>query len=145
MSNENMVIKVKPALDRLIPKAAHPGEWYDLHIPHELSLDAGAWVIVNLGVCIELPEGYEAIIAPRSSTFRKYGVIMPNSIGIIDHAYCGDTDWWQLPLYAIRKTYIPEGARIAQFRIIPCQPECKIKVVDSMENESRGGLGSTGI
>jgi dUTP pyrophosphatase len=92
---------------------------------------------------MELPEGYEAILAPRSST-HKYGILCANSIGIIDESYKGDNDEWHFPAYAVRDTYITKNTRIAQFRIIKHQPEITLVEVDTLGNENRGGIGSTG-
>ena len=61
---------------------------------------------------MQLPEGYEAIIAPRSSTFNRFGLIQTNSIGVIDNTYCGDLDIWMMPVVALRDTQIREGDRI---------------------------------
>ena len=97
-----------------------------------------------LGVAIEIPKGYEAIVVPRSSTYSRYGIIQTNSIGVIDESYCGDGDEWKLPAYAMRGTDIPKDTRIAQFRIIKHQPEFEIEVVSELGNENRGGFGSTG-
>ena len=93
---------------------------------------------------MEIPASYEAIVAPRSSTFKKYGIIMVNSIGIIDESYNGDGDIWRYPALALRDTEIPEGTRIAQFRLISHQPFIKFKLVDTLGNDDRGGIGSTG-
>ena len=142
---ENRTIKVKARTPECVPTQAHDGEWYDLISPMRHDLHEGNWGTIDLGVCIEVPEGYEAILAPRSSTFKKYGIIQTNGVGVIDHSYCGDNDWWKMAIYATRDAIIPEGARIAQFRIQPIQPHCNVVVVDQMGNEDRGGLGSTGV
>ena len=97
-----------------------------------------------MGVAIQLPEGYEAIVAPRSSTFKKYGIISTNSLGVIDESYCGDNDEWRFPAYSLTGTYIPKDTRIAQFRIIKHQPEFEFETVDALDNPDRGGIGSTG-
>lgn len=100
--------------------------------------------MIPLGIAMELPEGYEALVAPRSSTFRKYGVLLANSIGIIDESYKGDNDEWNYLAYAIRDTFIPKNERICQFRIIRHQPSVALVEVDTLGNPDRGGIGSTG-
>lgn len=104
----------------------------------------GEFKLLNLGVSIKLPEGFEAIMAPRSSTFKTWGILQTNSIGVIDSAYCGENDIWRMPAYATRETYIRAGDRIAQFRIQPTQPFVNVEEVEKMEGPDRGGLGSTG-
>lgn len=93
---------------------------------------------------MELPKGYESIVAPRSSTFKKYGILMTNSIGVIDSTYCGDEDERCFPAYAIKDTEIPANTRIAQFRIQLNQPMINFIEVDTLGNNNRGGFGSTG-
>ena len=97
-----------------------------------------------MGVSIELPEGYEAIMAPRSSTFKRWGIIQTNSIGVIDNSYCGDDDIWMMPVYATRDVEIPAGTRICQFRIQKKQPDLAFVFTHSLGNENRSGLGSSG-
>lgn len=120
------------------------GDWIDLRAAEDVVLKAGEEATIPLGVAMELPAGYEALVAPRSSTFRKYGILMTNSIGIIDESYRGDNDEWQFPAYAMRDTEIKKNERICQFRIIKHQPLIHLKEVDSLGNADRGGLGSTG-
>ena len=91
-----------------------------------------------------MPEGYEAHIAPRSSAFKRWGIIQANSVGVIDNSYCGDNDIWMMPVYATRFTKIHKNDRICQFRIVEKQPHLEFEVVDHLGNEDRGGFGSTG-
>ena len=93
---------------------------------------------------VEIPKGYEGHLAPRSSTFKTWGLIQTNSIGIVDNSYCGDEDMWRMPVYATRDTVIHVNDRIAQFRIIENQPKIVFEEVESLGNDSRGGFGSTG-
>ena len=138
-------IRVKARRPELVPTQAHPTEWFDVCVAQEYKLKAGDYGTLDLGICVEAPEGYEIILAPRSSTFRKYGILMTNGFGVFDHSYCGDNDWYKMPIYATRDAIIPDGARIGQFKIVPVQPHCNVVVVDQMGNEDRGGLGSTGV
>lgn len=140
-----MDIKVKYHTDIVKPIAqAHTGEWCDLKAAQEYNLTEGFYMI-DLGISIQLPKGYEAIIAPRSSTFKKFGIIQTNGIGIIDETYCGENDIWKMPVFATRPTTIPAGERICQFRIQPIQGELNIIEVEQMNNENRGGFGSTDL
>lgn len=125
------------------PEAAHPGEWYDLKTVREEAIEQFQYKLIDLGIAMELPNGYEAIVASRSSTPNKWGIILANGIGVIDNKYCGKGDIWKFPAFALRDTVIPAGTRIAQFRILPVQPEC-VFMEGPLEDNSRGGIGSTG-
>lgn len=126
-------------------KAAHVGEWIDLRCAEATIMHFGEYKLLSLGVSIELPDGYEAIVIPRSSTFKKYGIMCANSVGLIDNAYKGDDDIWRFPAICLKeKTFIPRNERICQFRIQKIQPEFEIEKVSFLGNPSRGGIGSTG-
>lgn len=120
------------------------GDWIDLRAAEDITMKPGEFKFIPLGVSMQLPDGYEAHIAPRSSTFKNYNMIMANSIGIVDSSYCGDDDEWKFPAYAVGYAVIKKNDRICQFRIIENQPEIQFTEVDSLNNESRGGFGSTG-
>lgn len=120
------------------------GDWIDLRSNEAVSLKAGDFKLIHLGVGMKLPEEFEAHIAPRSSTFKKWGILQTNSIGIIDNSYSGDEDEWMMPVYATRDTMIERGDRICQFRIVKRQPEIEFVTVDKLDETSRGGFGSTG-
>ena len=119
-------------------------DWIDLRASEEVTLKAGEFCLIPLGVAMELPEGYEAHVVPRSSTFKNYGIIQTNSCGIIDGTYCGDDDMWRMPVYAVRDTVIHVNDRICQFRIQKHQPVIRFEETDTLGNENRGGIGSTG-
>lgn len=119
-------------------------DWIDLRASEEVTLKAGEFWLIPLGVAMELPEGYEAHVVPRSSTFKNYGIIQTNSCGIIDGTYCGDDDMWRMPVYAVRDTVIHVNDRICQFRIFENQPKITFDEVESLGNKNRGGFGSTG-
>lgn len=120
------------------------GDWIDLRAAEDVMIDSGQFKLIPLGVAMELPQGYEALVAPRSSTFKKLGIILANSIGIIDESYKGDGDEWYFPAYAVKDTFIHKNERICQFRIIKHQPMIRLMEVDHLGNEDRGGIGSTG-
>lgn len=119
-------------------------DWIDLRASEEVELKAGEFKLIPLGVAMEIPNGYEGHLAPRSSTFKTWGLIQTNSIGVIDCSYCGDDDMWRMPVYATRDTVIHVNDRIAQFRIIENQPKIVFEEVAHLGNDSRGGFGSTG-
>ena len=119
-------------------------DWYDLRCAEDIEMKAGEFRLIKLGIGIQLPKGYEAIVAPRSSTFKNYGIIQANSLGIIDETYCGDNDQWMFPAIALRDTIIHKNDRICQFRILSHQPEHIITTVTKLSDINRGGLGSTG-
>ena len=119
-------------------------DWIDLRASETVELKAGEFKLIPLGVAMELPKGYEAHVVPRSSTFKNYGILQVNSCGIIDGSYCGDEDMWRMPVYATRDTIINKNERICQFRIMENQPKIVFDEVESLENTSRGGFGSTG-
>ena len=118
--------------------------WIDLRSAEDVELKAGEFALISLGVSIELPKGYEAHIVPRSSTFKNFGIIQTNSMGIVDESYRGDSDIWKMPVYATRDTIIHKNDRICQFRIMKHQPTIKFEEVEHLEGEERGGFGSTG-
>ncbi len=119
-------------------------DWIDLRASEEVELKAGDFKLIPLGVAMQIPQGYEGHLAPRSSTFKTWGLIQTNSVGVIDCSYCGDDDMWRMPVYATRDTVIHVNDRVAQFRIIENQPKIVFEEVESLGNDSRGGFGSTG-
>lgn len=135
------------------------GDWLDLATAEDVTLTKGDFYLISLGVRMQLPKGFEAHLVPRSSTFKKWGIMQGNSIGIIDNSYQGRQDIWRFPAYAIRKTEIPKATRICQFRIVPSMNAGfwvklkwlftkKVEFIEeeyiSDEDSSRGGFGSTG-
>lgn len=125
-------------------KVIEIGDWIDLRSAESVCLYKGEKALLRLGVAMKLPDGYEAILAPRSSTFKNYGIIQTNGIGIIDSTYCGNNDEWMMPVLATREVMIHKNDRICQFRIQKKQPTIKFVVVDKLGDEDRGGFGSTG-
>lgn len=119
-------------------------DWIDLRSAADIEMKAGEFKLIPLGVAMELPDGYEAHMAPRSSTFKNFGIIQTNSIGVIDETYCGDNDQWFFPAYALRDTAIKKNDRICQFRIMKHQPKIMFEETDFLGNEDRNGIGSTG-
>ena len=119
-------------------------DWIDLRAAEDVVMKAGDFYLIPLGVAMELPKGYEAHVVPRSSTYKNFGIIQTNHIGVIDESYCGDHDQWYFPAYALRDTEIKEGDRICQFRIMEHQPTIQFEEAESLGNKDRGGIGSTG-
>lgn len=120
------------------------GDWIDLRAAERVEIKKGEYYLIPLGVGMILPHGYEAHVLPRSSTPSKFGIILANSMGIIDNSYSGDNDEWKFPAIAIRDTVIEKGDRIAQFRIMKNQPRIDFERVLHLNKKSRGGIGSTG-
>ena len=120
-------------------------DWIDLRASEEVELKAGEYKMIPLGVAMQLPQGYEAHLAPRSSTFKTWGILQTNSIGVVDGSYCGDNDMWRMPVYATTDTVIHVNDRVAQFRIVENQPKIVFEEVDTLGNKDRGGFGSTGV
>lgn len=120
------------------------GDWIDLRSRVNVDGRVGTFVLIPLGVSMKLPVGYEAHLVPRSSSFKKYGFIQTNGVGIIDESYCGNDDEWMLPAYFLRTGEIKKGERIAQFRIVKKQPDVYFTEVTDMPDKNRGGFGSTG-
>ena len=137
-------IKIKYFADIQKIEKIMQGDWIDLRAAADVTLKKDEMSIIPLGVGMILPEGYEALVVPRSSTPKKFGIICANSMGIIDNSYSGNTDEWKFPAIAIRDTTIKKGDRICQFRIIKNQPPIIFEEVDHMNEKSRGGFGSTG-
>ena len=120
-------------------------DWIDLRAAEDVALKAGEFKLIPLGVAMKLPQGYEAHVVPRSSTFKNFGIIQTNHCGIIDEAYCGDNDQWYFPAYALRDTEIHVNDRICQFRIMEHQPTIQFEETEKLTGADRGGIGSTGV
>ena len=140
-------VKIKYFTDKIDKLACIGGksDWIDLCAAENVTLKKGDFKLISLGVAMALPEGYEAHLVPRSSTFKNFGVIQANSVGIIDNSYCGDNDVWCFPAFAVRDTEIHVNDRICQFRIVKNQPAVGFDEVVFLEGNDRGGFGSTGM
>lgn len=144
IKDKKLKIKIKYH-DNIIPLTKITnGDWIDLRSAEDVTMKSGEFRIISLGVSMKLPDGYEAHVVPRSSTYKNFGVIQANHMGVIDNSYCGDNDIWKFPAIAVRDTTIHKNDRICQFRIIKKQPELKLKTVSYLSSENRGGFGSTG-
>lgn len=119
-------------------------DWIDLRAAKEMEIKAGEYALIPLGVAMKLPEGYEAHIVPRSSTYKNYGLIQTNHMGVVDESYSGDNDQWHMPVYALRDTVIHVNDRVCQFRIMEHQPKIIFDEVEVLEGPDRGGFGTTG-
>lgn len=140
-------IKIKYFTDKIdkLTCIEEKSDWIDLRAAQDVEMKAGEFCMIPLGVAMKLPKGYEAHIVPRSSTFKYFGVIQTNHMGIVDEAYCGGNDQWHFPAYAVRDTRIRTNDRICQFRIMRHQPRITFEEVEELTDQDRGGLGSTGI
>ena len=143
----NKKIRIKYHSDQ-IDRLAYIGgksDWIDLRAAEEVTMKRGDFRLVDLGVSVQLPPGYEMLIAARSSTFKNYGLIQTNAVGVVDESYCADEDHLMWPCYATRDTVIHVNDRICQFRIIEHQPAIAFEEVETLGNQARGGVGSAGI
>lgn len=136
------------------------GDWFDLRavsvklknpkrvinlIENDYQFKVGDEGMISLGFSMELPKGYEALVIPRSSTFKNYGIIMTNHAGLIDNSYNGNNDEWHFPFYCLtEKDCIKFNEKICQFRIQENQPIINFIEVNNLQNEDRNGFGSTG-
>ena len=147
MENKKMNIEIKYFTDDMEPLTYIDGksDWIDLRAAQDMTIAAGTYVAIPLGIGMKLPIGYEAHVVPRSSTFKNFGLLQTNSMGVIDETYCGDNDQWHFPAYATRDTVIHKNDRICQFRIMEHQPTIEFTPVEHLADESRGGFGSSGI
>lgn len=146
MKIKTQTIKVK-YFDKEINKISkiEKGDWIDLRASEKVTIFKGDFALIKLGIGMILPEGYEAHIVPRSSTFKNFGIIQANHMGVIDESYCGNDDQWMFPAYATRDTVINKNDRICQFRIVEKQPNLAIIEVERLSDKNRGGFGSTGV
>ena len=141
----NINIKyLDPQYPRIKKVGDKKSDWIDLRCRKRMRLIQGCHYLIPLGVVMKLPEGYEAVIAPRSSAFKNWGILQTNSIGVIDEMYCGDDDEWMMSVYATRDAIIEKYERVCQFRLFEHQPEINFEEVETLGSESRGGFGSTG-
>lgn len=140
-----MNILIKRHTDVELPKKTPVGDWIDLRAAERVTLKAGESALISLGVSMKLPEGYGAILAPRSSTFKRTGLLQANSIGVFENSFCGNDDVWGFFAYATRDITIEKNERICQFMIYPLQPEVEFTEVETLPDKSRDGWGSTGV
>lgn len=141
-------IKIK-YFDKEIDKLEYIGgdksNWIDLRAAETVCLAKGDFYLIPLGIGMILPDGYEANIVPRSSTYKKFKILQTNCFAVIDNSYSGDLDQWKLPVVAMEDTVIRKNDRICQFRINKIQPEIQFEEVEHLNEYSRGGIGSTGV
>lgn len=149
VGSEDMAQKIRIRyLDDTIERLRYvdgKSDWIDLRAAEDVTMSVGEFKLIPLGVAMQLPDGYEAHIVPRSSTYKNFGIIQTNHTGIIDNSYCGSNDWWYMPAYALRDTTIHKNDRICQFRIVQNQPRITFDEIAQLEGKDRGGIGSTGI
>jgi dUTP pyrophosphatase len=143
-----LLIKIKYK-DETIPrlKKLEKGDWIDLAAAEDVVIEPMSFKLIDLGIAMQLPEGYEAHIVPRSSTFKHWHIIQTNHMGVIDNSYSGPEDWWKFPAFNLsttEATLIKKGERICQFRIEMQQPDVLFDELNFQEGVNRGGFGSTG-
>ena len=146
MMQERMKVKIKyhnKNINKI--RFIKGGDWCDLRAAETVVMNAGDFRIISLGIGMQIPEGYECHVVPRSSTYKNFHILMANSMGIIDNLYCGDDDIWGFPALAMQDTVINEGDRICQFRLMKKMEPVEFIEVDHLSDQSRGGFGSTGV
>jgi len=119
-------------------------DWIDLRVAENISMKQGEYRLISMGISVEIPKGYEMLIVPRSSAYKNFGILQTNAMGVVDESFCGDNDIIHMPILAMRDTEIHINDRIGQFRLMPHQPEVHFIEVDHLDNEDRGGFGTTG-
>lgn len=148
-----MEIRIKYFEGAVRLKKIAKGNWIDVYANKDMFIKEGERAMIPLGFALELPKGYEAHLAPRSSTFKTWGIIQTNSVGVVDDTYIGDNDQWHMPVFClqgkdlnedIKGTFIKRGDKIGQFRIMEVMGDIELLEVDSFGNEDRGGFGTTG-
>ena len=145
MSELTMLVKYHTDQIGRLEAIGGKSDWIDLRAAEEVRMAAGELRFISLGISVRVPKGYELWIAPRSSTFKNFGILQPNSPGIVDESYSSDEDILRMPALAMRDTEIHVGDRICQCRLMPHQPELRIEEVETLGHDARGGFGSTGI
>ena len=152
-----MKIRIKYFEEAIRLKKIAKGNWIDVYANKDMFVKEGERAMIPLGFALELPEGWEGHLAPRSSTFKTWGIIQTNSVGVVDDTYIGDNDQWHMPVFCLqgkdintvdgveeKGTWIKKGDKVAQFRIMEVMPEIELEEVETFGNENRGGFGSTG-
>lgn len=119
-------------------------DWIDLRVAENVSIKQGEYRLISMGISVEIPKGYEMLIVPRSSAYKNFGILQTNAMGVVDESFCGDNDIIHMPILAMRDTELHINDRIGQFRLMPHQPEVHFIEVDHLDNEDRGGFGTTG-
>ena len=154
-----MKLRIKYLEDATKMNKITKGNWIDVYAYKDIFVPQGEKAMINLGFALELPQGWEGHLAVRSSTFKTWGIIQTNGVGIVDDTYIGDNDIWHMPVYCLQGkdvewisettgkqgTWIRKGDKIGQFRIMEVMPEIEFEEVESFGNADRGGFGSTGI
>ncbi len=132
-------------------KKISKGNWIDVYANSDVFVPQGERAMIPLGFALELPRGWEGHLAPRSSTFKSWGIIQTNSLGVVDDTYIGDNDQWHMPVFCLKAmdlkengTWIRKGDKIGQFRIMEVMPEIEFEEVEYFGNDDRGGFGTTG-
>ena len=162
----NKQVKIKKIRENSALPIKNNGNWYDLQTSAMICMQQHnidwKWCDVNkvtdgfvkvrpgdtlvcyLGIACDMGEGYEAHLLPRSSTYLKYGLLLGNSMGLIDSEYKGDTDEWKALFYCTDYAIVPVNARLVQMEIVKSSRDIDFKEVDTLGNDNRGGYGSTG-
>lgn len=129
------------------------GNWIDVYANKDVFVPEGDRAMIPLGFALELPKGWEGHLAPRSSTFKTWGLIQTNHVGVVDDTYVGNDDQWHMPVFCLqgkdikggiyKGTWVKKGDKLGQFRVMEVMPEIEFVEVEELTNENRGGFGTT--
>lgn len=154
MTNNTMKIRIKYFDGATKLKKIVKGNWIDVYANKDVFVKEGERAMIPLGFALELPSGWEGHLAPRSSTFKTWGIIQTNSVGVVDDTYIGDNDQWHMPVFCLqgkeenegsKGIWVKQGDKIGQFRIMEVMPQIEFEEVESFGNQDRGGFGTTGV
>ncbi len=141
-----MKVRIKNSSGKVLEYKTPGACAFDFEAVETVVFAPGEWKLVDTGTVIATPEGYLLQTQPRSGTFKNYGLMQTNSVGIIDQDYCGDSDTIKFPFINMRKesVTIQQGDRIGQGVFVKIEkPE--FELVESMGAANRGGFGTTGV
>jgi dUTP diphosphatase len=142
-----MKVKIK-RIDKDLPLPIYETDGsvgFDISAREDTVVAAKEIGMVPANFVVEVPKGYMLVVASRSSTPRKKGLTPPHGIGIIDHDYCGPEDEVKVLVYNFtdEEVHVKRGEKIAQGVFVRVD-KFEWEEIDEVENDSRGGFGSTG-
>ncbi len=132
---------------RLPERASEGAVGFDLFALEDQEIPPGEPTFVRTGLVIQTESPYALFIFPRSSLFRKKGLIFPHSAGVIDFDYCGEEDELKILILNLKESpvRVAAGERLAQMVLLSVATEVELEEVTAPPaRSSRGGFGSTG-
>lgn len=140
---QTLKIKIREITKGCAPKVLNIGDAIDLIAAEDYYIEKGHSAKIRLGIAIEVPEDYCTLMLPRSSTFKYWKMLQTNSIGLIDNSYCGNNDELSMPIFATETCVVKKGERVCPIMCIP-RYKYDIEFVEKLDNEDRGGFGTSG-